>query len=363
MLHGGGHSYEDDLSVEMQHRGDRLSPTSFTTNWDFIFSTKAELLHEQHRGDQLPSTSSPRLASSPRSSQEAEARVTAPDQLSPTSSTITLSACWLLRVASILGIADLVFVYLIGAFYEIVDEDGASFDPPKYCIPAWPLKTISQYSACYPSVYVMRSGMLSCCVFLALAGFAMRHSFPFRVWVFLPIAAFGLSISCTVSWLENDPLHTACAFVFFIGSALFEAGVSHCAFVFEREKREITAIMAAAVTDQGSSSIGMAAGRKAHSQIITKQRTCCVCCGFRQPVCLNVCCGFKRYAFREGLSPGGTWPCVLTMYSLYFVFCGSFIATLGWCLNTLNTPVVAAGEWSLMLSVFGFGIHLSFIID
>jgi hypothetical protein len=134
--------------------------------------------------------------------------------------------------------------------------------------------------------------------------------------------------------------------------------VSHCAFVFEREKRESAAIMAAVVTDQGSRSIGMAAGRKAHSQIITKQRTCCVCCGFRQPVC----CGFKRYAFREGLSPGGTWPCVLTMYSLYFVFCGSFIATLGWCLNTLNTPVVAAGEWSLMLSVFGFAIHLSFII-
>jgi hypothetical protein len=108
--------------------------------------------------------------------------------------------------------------------------------------PAWPLKNISQYAACFPSVYFFRSGMLLCATALCAAGFALRPSFPARVWVLLPVASAGLAGACTVSCAEDNAFHTACAFTFFIVGATFEASVAYSAFMFEREKGGVPVI-------------------------------------------------------------------------------------------------------------------------
>ena len=264
--------------------------------------------------------------------------------------TVRVSARFLLRVAAFVGLSTLILIRHFSINWELVDKHGMNFDPPKYCISEQkPLTNITQYAACFPAAYYFRSGMMFTALSSCGAGIAMRHKFPFRVWVLLVISSFGLGGTCSVAPLEYKPFHTNMKFVFCIGIILFESGVTHCAFVFEREKLASAAdTVYEAVTDQHSEDPLMTLGRQA--QATAKQA---------------LFCGFKAHAFKHGMPLGGTQPWVLCFYS--FLFSG-----LGWAVTFLDPSgvdgkdvyvIMAYAEWSLMVSMAVFLLHLSFIID
>jgi hypothetical protein len=71
---------------------------------------------------------------------------------------------------------------------------------------------------------------------LLVAGFTLRGALP-RAWALLAVAALGIGGAAVVSCQEDNTVHTAFAFLFFVSVGAFEAVISQKAFAHEREQQ------------------------------------------------------------------------------------------------------------------------------